>query len=534
MVNRRGMENGIQDFMLVVPSEKQIRDGIRQKVNTYFTSHGILPPVSYERLYELAGAILNTYGWNPKYLAFVMVCCGNSIWRRVVGAIPYNRRVLLLPQCLKSSMYCKAGYDQFGLLCENCGRCTISQFIDEAEKLGYLVLVTEGTTVASQLIESGKIDAVIGVGCMEVLQKMYESVTRFAIPGIGIPLLTCGCKDTAVDAEWVREELHNRVKGNPVHLLNLNHIISSTTSIFEENHLRGILGYNGNETEAIALKALLLGGHRFRPFLVALAYNAFCEHPLAEIRDRLAVSVECFHKASLIHDDIEDNDPTRYGKETIHAEHGIPIAINIGDFLIGEGYRLIAEAKLPPDIIGESLKIVAFGHRTLAIGQGNELCSSYCHRIIPPQEMLSVFGQKTAAAFRVSLLLGATAGRADSHSLQVLDRYSHNVGVAYQVMDDIKDYAGTNNDIRHGRFSIILSLLSQKLDDDGSSISNPSKSTNFDALLELVEQHGVIQEAETLLRKYIEQAKHDLSELNNLGLKIALHEILGKIFGDYA
>ena len=58
---------------------------------------------------------------------------------------------------------------------------------------------------------------------------------------------------------------------------------------------------------------------------------------------KLAVAVECFHKASLIHDDIEDGDDLRYGTKTLHVEYGVPVALNVGDFLLGEGYRLITE-----------------------------------------------------------------------------------------------------------------------------------------------------------------------------------------------
>ena len=58
------------------------------------------------------------------------------------------------------------------------------------------------------------------------------------------------------------------------------------------------------------------------------------------------MAVECFHKASLIHDDIEDGDDRRYGQPALHTEHGVPVALNVGDFLLGEGYRLIGEIEV--------------------------------------------------------------------------------------------------------------------------------------------------------------------------------------------
>ena len=76
---------------------------------------------------------------------------------------------------------------------------------------------------------------------------------------------------------------------------------------------------------------------------------------------RLAVAVECFHKASLIHDDIEDNDSLRYGEPTLHVSHGVPFALNVGDFLLGEGYRLIGQCEAPAENRVAMLQAAAAG-----------------------------------------------------------------------------------------------------------------------------------------------------------------------------
>lgn len=517
----------IEVLDLVVPDVKAVRAEIRGKVEDYFRVNSVIPPISYEGLFNFAEKLVNANGWDNKYLAFVMVCCGNAIWRNVVGTIPYSRRVLLLPQCLRNSKLCKAEFDQLGLLCKECGECNISFFLQEAESLGYEVLVTDGTTVTAQLIESGKIDAVIGVGCMEVLQKLFVSVNKYAIPSIGIPLLTCGCKDTLADLDWIHEELLNYKEQKDINLLNFDKIGAKVDSIFIEKKLAEVLGYNGDKTERIALKSLLLGGHRFRPFLALLGYEAFCQNPIDSVAFRVAVSVECFHKASLIHDDIEDNDNQRYGVDTVHAEYGVPIAINIGDLLIGEGYRLIAESDIAPESIRDGLKIIARGHKALSIGQGAELIATKQGDILSTPEMLKVFENKTAAAFRVALLLGATIGGADKKSLDALDKFSHYVGVAYQIMDDLSDYKGNNGDIANRKFSILLSMLKEK------TSAEVVAQTDISGLIKLIEQNSIQAETENLLKKYIAGAKESLNHLDNLGLKLALHEIVGKIFKDY-
>ena len=71
------------------------------------------------------------------------------------------------------------------------------------------------------------------------------------------------------------------------------------------------------------------------------------------------MSIETFHKASLVHDDIEDDDAFRYGAETIHRQYGIPTAINVGDYLIGMGYRLVSrESKtLGPEAVSDDSRL---------------------------------------------------------------------------------------------------------------------------------------------------------------------------------
>src|SRR5664280_1966913 len=226
---------------LDVPYDNEKRLEIRTSVEAFFLENKVIPPVSYEMLYDFATLLIANQKWEERFRAFIMVCSGNLIWRPVVGAIPYNRRIMLLPQCLRNPRFCKAEQDELGLLCSECGNCSISGFLREAENLGYVVLVTEGTTITTRLIESGKVDAVIGVGCMEVLQKMFAAVSKYSIPSIGIPLISCGCVDTLADAEWIKEELYYFQENTSIRLLNLNYLRNITSSIFGEEQLNRTL-----------------------------------------------------------------------------------------------------------------------------------------------------------------------------------------------------------------------------------------------------------------------------------------------------
>jgi geranylgeranyl pyrophosphate synthase len=131
-------------------------------------------------------------------------------------------------------------------------------------------------------------------------------------------------------------------------------------------------------------------------------------------------------------------------------------------------------------------------------------------------------------------LLGASAGGADKETLSILDKFSHNIGIAYQIKDDLSDYHGNTGDIEIRRFSILLSMVFEKLSaDKRSSLLNEFKNGHSSKVFELIKEFKIQDETEALLMSYINEAKRSLENLQNLGLKIALHELVGKIFKDY-
>ncbi|MEI6884126.1 MAG: polyprenyl synthetase family protein [Bacteroidota bacterium] len=519
---------------LEIPGRLSVRNEIRRKVDDYFREHPKRPPFTWEELSEFAGVLICRYGWDKTFNGFIMLCCGNAIWRKIVEAIPFNRRILMLPQCLKNSLSCNAEMDNIGLLCNDCGSCSISSLLHEAENLGYVALVTEGTTITTRLIESGKVDAVIGVGCMDVLQKMFRSVSKYAIPGIGIPLLSDGCKDTKADLSWVRQELYRYREDRGIRLLNLNHIRNKTASLFGEEQLKRLILPGPDRTLRIVIESLTAGGQRVRPFLSALAYEAYCTEPDEALLNRLVLSVESFHKASLIHDDIEDEDVERYGKQTINAKHGTAVAINSGDLLIGEGYRLIAESGMPPEKIASCIRVISAGHRDMTLGQGEELLATQSARILPLDEIINVFANKTSSAFRVALLLGGIIGGADEIDLEQLKLFSQFTGIAYQIMDDLEDDSGKKMNYAFSKPSFLLAVLMDELPGDEKAIIQQAfASRNNDLIQVYLHNYKTAGRCTLLLKEKLEGAKQSLENLGNIGLKLALHEILGKIFSDY-
>ena len=167
-----------------------------KQIEKFTESCNLLPPLSLAELRNLANKFIRNNNCSLTLLDWVMVMINNCLWKDTIASIPYECRILLLPQCLRDSKKCKAAFDEFGLLCAKCGLCSIYKFQQEAERLGMLTLVAEGSTAIAGLIESGQIDAVIGVSCLDALEKAFPLMVNHAIPGIAIPLFKDGCKST--------------------------------------------------------------------------------------------------------------------------------------------------------------------------------------------------------------------------------------------------------------------------------------------------------------------------------------------------
>ena len=95
------------------------------------------------------------------FVDYTAVLVNNEVWRDELAQVPYERRLLLLPKCLRVEEHCPAPFDEFGMLCKECGLCSIEDFTREAEELGYAVLIAEGSAIVTAMVETGKIDAIV-------------------------------------------------------------------------------------------------------------------------------------------------------------------------------------------------------------------------------------------------------------------------------------------------------------------------------------------------------------------------------------
>jgi geranylgeranyl pyrophosphate synthase len=524
-----------------IPQTRPERETLKIVIARYVQTNRdtLTPPLVLDELRTHAEKIVARAGMPPIYTDYVGVLLSNEVWREQLATVPYERRLLLLPKCLRVEDRCPAPFDELGLLCKQCGLCTIQDLQAEAERLGYAVLVAEGSALVMALIQTGKIEAIVGVSCLSVLERAFPYMEAAAIPGVAIPLLQDDCRDTTIDVEWVWDMIH-LTSDDRTWRLDLEKLREDVQSWFGAESMDALFGVAAqSETERIAREWLARDGKRWRPLLTACAYKAFQDDPNQAVPGgvrKVALAVECFHKASLIHDDIEDDDDERYGQQTVHAEHGVAVALNVGDLLLGEGYRLLAESGAPPRVISQMVRIASAGHRALCLGQGAELCWSRVQRPMGVQEVLGIFRQKTAPAFEVALRLGAAYAEAGDDVHEVLARYSEALGIAYQIRDDLEDLSSEAGAAGKPKPTLPLAEAFDRARGDGKAFFeriwttptvSPADAARVRALLE---ELGVEARCRQLLESYKEAAVRSLPELHNPSLKGLLRRVIGKIF----
>jgi geranylgeranyl pyrophosphate synthase len=531
---------GIKEIILsndTIQSVEELKE-LRQLINKFLSEKKLVPPLQQHDIIQYSSEFIAQHNKYRQFQKLIAVLINNNAWQAFVERIPYNRRVLLLPKCLRHSTKCPAKIDELGLLCEQCGNCLIDELITFAEDLGYHSIVSEGTGAVSLLLSSGQIECVIGIGCLDSLERSFPLAVKGAIPSIGIPLFNSDCKDSRVDKDWIFEVLPIRNETEWSKQVNLENIRKEIQLWFSTEKLKAIFG-SDNETVLIANKWLEVGGKRWRPLIMTSLYRAMIHDDglTNESLMKLAISIECFHKASLVHDDIADNDSERYGKPALHEEYDVPVALNTGDLLMGYGYQLIAQSGLNADQISKLLQVASKGHRDLCIGQGQELVLRKKTSALSIDETIDIFTYKTAPAFEVALKFGAIAANGNDQLLNILGEYSKALGIAYQIQDDIEDFNQESNinDINSLRPSLIIAILGEKSPLKMQSFYQRYHKKDISASTELflwAKNDGAIHEAKKMFVEYKQKALDILDQVEDANIKILLFRLVNRILGD--
>lgn len=470
----------------LVPPARPDRDRIRAAATVAVTSLDRSKPLAKDDCRTTAERMLRNLNLEPGYLGFAMVMLTNEFWREHVAAIPFDRRLFLLPHCLKNAEGCPADYDEFGLDCRKCGACSVADFKTKAEDLGYKVLVSEGTPIVLKIIVSGHVDAIVGVACLNVLEKAFDKILLAGIPCVATPLLSSNCKNTSVDQDWVLESIELKRETPVATPKSYVHLMRAANGIFDEAELAKLAPKSRTaaaktdplaQHEEIAYDFLARGGKRARPFITLAVYDAltggggtdsFETLNLTDSVKRTALAIETFHKASLVHDDIQDDDSYRYGQPTLHRTHGVGVGINVGDYLIGLGYRLVSRDRklIGAEAAADILDKLAESHMRLSEGQGAELLwRDAADQTLTAMDALKIYALKTSPAFEAAIYGGARLAGPVAESEKFIGEFARNIGVAFQILNDIQDWAGDEHnklvagqDLLAARPTLLLAL----------------------------------------------------------------------------
>ena len=510
-----------------VPQNRSVRAAIRAAAKSAAEGLDLSRPPDWQDLQKCGKSALAKVGLGDEFLGFAMVAVNNAFWFPAFAATPHSRRLLLLPHCLSDRSTCTGDYDSIGLNCNQCGACNIGYFKSNAEELGYTVVVAEGTTSVIMQVLEGHADAILGVACLDSLEKSYTRIAELGIPNIAIPLIKDGCVNTEAEVEEIEsaltsissEALQNRTRSYLP-------LLRETASIFNDVFLADLqptpeaANLPTSTAQAIAMDWLQSGGKRLRPFITLTSYTV-ARHGTAVLEPdadvpalisapikRIALAIEAMHKASLVHDDIEDNDSFRYGHQTVHIQYGLAPALNVGDYLVGMGYRLISAAipDFGADCIADIISRLSSAHLDLCRGQGAELAwGSRDLANLRPIDALSIYALKTAPAFEVAIYAGLRPANAQMND-SVLRRFCSYIGEAYQISNDLEDWDTTGENALPGkdaiarRPTILLALAIEAGQREMLSLlNNPNTST--DEIFGLYERFEVFAKANALLER---------------------------------
>ena len=296
-----------------------------------------------------------------------------------------------------------------------------------------------------------------------------------------------------------------------------------------KNQFSAFSGYKNNVDEILSdaikkdapvtlyepLKYILsAGGKRIRPILVILS----CEAAGGKMEDALyaSVAMELLHNFTLVHDDIMDNADTRRGRETIHKKWNENVAILSGDHLIGMAYMNLLNTKS-----GRINEIVrAFTEGILEVCEGQSFDKEFeVRKDVTIDEYIMMIGKKTAKMLETSALIGALIGNGNEEQISNLKNYALNIGLAFQILDDLLDINSTEEelgkkiggDLVEGKKTFLLLKATELVteESDFNKIENiiiknglENNEYKIQEIKNIYEKYGVIDFAKKEIEKY--------------------------------
>ncbi|VUT27672.1 MAG: Short chain isoprenyl diphosphate synthase [Candidatus Syntrophoarchaeum sp. GoM_oil] len=288
--------------------------------------------------------------------------------------------------------------------------------------------------------------------------------------------------------------------------------------LFERSYLQYLTERNPDIHYEIMIRLISRGGKRLRPILCMLAAKLVGGNPDDAIP--VAVALEFFHNFTLLHDDIEDGSTLRRGEPTMQLVYGVPLALNSGDGLYAVSYEILLGCK---DAFGlERLwkMLSTFNRMNVALVEGQAMDINFrSDDNMNADEVIELLKKKTGALFATSAYCGAIAGGADETVASDLATMWENVGVAFQIQDDILNLTGEEekygkkigDDISEGKPTLMLMhALKEAAENDKelimASLNKPYDEKKIVDVIGIFEETGAIRHAREVADRYLEDA----------------------------
>jgi octaprenyl-diphosphate synthase len=283
-----------------------------------------------------------------------------------------------------------------------------------------------------------------------------------------------------------------------------------------------------------SLHVIDAGGKRLRPTVSILAFKALGGTDIDKIID-ISAGFELIHSATLVHDDINDGGFTRRGRETVFKKYGLHDAIVTGDFLFSKAFLL--GGAFDKQVVSITASACA------QLAEGEILQNRYRHkRNITVDTYVKIMERKTAEPIRAGAMVGAYLAGGNAQDIESLGKYGLNLGIAFQIVDDILDFNGdptrtgkpVGTDLREGHLTL-PSLLAMKGSEDArrALIDVIEKETpspeEIKKCASLVAKSGAIEKAKGMGEYYGMEALQFLGCLANNEHSKSLRDLVARV-----
>ncbi|MCP3738730.1 heptaprenyl diphosphate synthase component II [Rossellomorea sp. BNER] len=276
-----------------------------------------------------------------------------------------------------------------------------------------------------------------------------------------------------------------------------------------------------------SLQLLHAGGKRIRPVFVLLAAK-FGDYDIHKIKN-VAVALELIHMASLVHDDVIDDAEMRRGKPTVKSQWDNRIAMYTGDYMFARALEYMTVVENP-----NAHKILSDTMVEVCVGEIQQIKDKYRYDQ-NLRDYLRKIKRKTAILIAASCQLGAMASGAKENIHKALYRFGYNVGMSFQITDDILDFTATaevlgkpaGSDLLQGNVTlpVLYGMKDKEVHDRVIKVHEETKEEAMNGVIQAIKSSNAIEQSHELSKRYLQKALSDLDELPNSRAKKTLRDI---------